>query len=105
MRKPVHAICEQHPRSLISACVVRCLDSIILLVSISKFSSLYLVPVAAQTGLSLTWSETHKTGLPMTWLIFKICTNQIDELPLRTTVRLRLSHYHLVVFHRNAFIR
>ena len=41
-----------HPRSLISAFVVRCLDSIIPVVSISEISSLYLAPVAAQAGLS-----------------------------------------------------
>ena len=42
-----------HPRSLISAFVVCCLDSIIPLVSISKISSLYLASVAAQAGLSV----------------------------------------------------
>ena len=41
-----------HPSSLISAFVVRCLDRIIPLVSISKISSLYLASVAAQAGLS-----------------------------------------------------
>ena len=41
-----------HPCSLISAFVVRCLDSIIPLVSTSKISSLYLASVAAQAGLS-----------------------------------------------------
>ena len=45
-----------HSRSLISAFVVRCLDSIIPLVSISKISSHYLASVAAQAGLCLTWS-------------------------------------------------
>ena len=42
-----------HPRSLISAFVIRCLDSIIPQVSISKISSLQLVSVAEQTGLSI----------------------------------------------------
>ena len=55
MRKPVYAICEQQRRSLISTFVVRCLDSIIPLVSISKISSLEIVSVAAQAGLSLSW--------------------------------------------------
>ena len=50
-----------HPRSLISAFVVRCLDSIIPLVSISEISSLYLASRAAQVGLSLNWSQTPKT--------------------------------------------
>ena len=57
-----------HPRSLISAFFVRCLDSIIPLVSISKISSLYLASVAAQAGLSLPWLETPKTGFLVTWL-------------------------------------
>ena len=41
-----------HPRNLISAFVVHCLDSIIPLVSISEISSFYLASVAAQAGLS-----------------------------------------------------
>ena len=44
-----------HPRSLISAFVVR-------LISISDISSLCLASVAVQTGLSLPWSQTPKTG-------------------------------------------
>ena len=51
-----------HPRSLISTFVVRCPDSIISLVSVSKISSLYLASVAALDGLSLPWSQTLKTG-------------------------------------------
>ena len=47
-----------HPHSLISAFVIRCLDSIIPLVSISEISSLYLASVAVQAGLSLPWSQT-----------------------------------------------
>ena len=47
-----------HPRSLISAFVVRCLDRVMSLVSVTKISSLMLASVAAQAGLSLTWSET-----------------------------------------------
>ena len=75
MRKPVYAICEQqgadqpaHPRSLISAFVVRCIDSIVSLVSISEISSLYLASLAAQAGLSLPWSQTPKTGFLVTRL-------------------------------------
>ena len=56
------------PRSLISAFVVRCLDSIFLLGSISKLSSLYLASVSAQAGLSLPWSQTPKTGFLVTRL-------------------------------------
>ena len=47
-----------HPRSLISAFVVRCLDSIISLDSIAEISRLYLASVTAQVGLCLAWSET-----------------------------------------------
>ena len=46
-----------HPRSLISAFVVRCLDSVISLVSLTKISSFMLASVLEQTSLSLTWSE------------------------------------------------
>ena len=47
-----------HPRSLISAFVVRCLDTVMSLVSVTKLSSLLLASVAEQAILSLTWSET-----------------------------------------------
>ena len=47
-----------HPRSLINAFVVRCLDSVMSLVSVIKISSLLLSSVAEQASLSLTWSET-----------------------------------------------
>ena len=46
-----------HPRNLISAFVVRCLDSIISLDSTAEISRLQLASVAAQAGLCLTWSE------------------------------------------------
>ena len=49
-----------HPRSLISAFVVRGLDSIISLDSIAEISRLQLASVAAQAGLCLAWSETPK---------------------------------------------
>ena len=38
------------------------------LVSVSKISSLLLVSVAEQAGLSLTCSQTPKTGFLVTWL-------------------------------------
>ena len=56
-----------HPRSLIAP-VIRFLDSIIPLVVIAKISSLYLVSVAEQASLSITWSEIPKTGLLVMWL-------------------------------------
>ena len=57
-----------YPHSLISTFVVRCLDSIIPLVSISEISSLYLASMTEQASLSLPWSHTRKTGFLMTWL-------------------------------------
>ena len=69
MRKPVFVICEQHPRGLISTFVVRCLHSIITLVSIAKISSIYIASAIAQAGLSLPWSKTLKTGFLVTRLI------------------------------------
>ena len=76
MRKPVLPYVNNkgadqpaHPRNLISTFLVCYLDSIIPLVPISKISSLYQACVAAQASLSLTWSETPKTGFLMMWLI------------------------------------
>ena len=53
----------------ISAFVVRCLDSIIPLVSISEISSIYLAPVTAQAGLNLPGHKLPKTGFLATRLI------------------------------------
>ena len=61
-----------HLRSLISTFVIRCLDSIIPVVSICKISSLYLVSIAEQANLSLTWSQTPKTGFLVTRLTWKV---------------------------------
>ena len=76
MRKPVVPYANNkgadqpaHLCSLISAFVVHYQDSIIPLVFISEISSLYLASVAAQAGLSLTWSRIPKTGFLMTRLI------------------------------------
>ena len=46
-----------HPRSLISAFVVHCIDSVMSLVSVTKISSLMIASVAEDAGLSLTWLE------------------------------------------------
>ena len=45
-------------RRLNCAFVVRCLDSVMSLVSVSKISSIMLASVAEQAIMSLTWSET-----------------------------------------------
>ena len=46
-----------HPRSLISTFVVRCLDSMICILALSKVSRFQPVSVAKQAGLNLTWSK------------------------------------------------
>ena len=58
-----------HARSLIGTFVVRCLDYIIPLFAMSKISKISLASAAEQARLSLTWSETPKTGFHVTWLI------------------------------------
>ena len=73
MRKPVMPYANNkgadqpaHWRSLIRTFVVRCIDSIISLVSISEIVRLQLASVAEQAGLSLTWSKIPKTGFLVT---------------------------------------
>ena len=51
-----------HPRSLISAFVVRFLEHIMTLLAMRKISILKLVSVAEKTGSNLTWSENPKIG-------------------------------------------
>ena len=46
-----------HPRSLSSTFVVRSLDGMICILALSKVSRFYLVSVAEQAGLNLTWSK------------------------------------------------
>ena len=65
-------------RSLISAFVVCCLDSMIPLVPISKISNLYLASVAEQTGLGLPWLQTLKTDFLEMRLILKVCMKKFD---------------------------
>ena len=77
MRKPVSPYANKkgadqpvHPRSLISTFVVRCLISMISLVSMLAISRLKLAFVAKQAGLSPTWSNIPKTGFLVTGLNF-----------------------------------
>ena len=65
MRKPAFAICEQQRCTSMQSdqhLCFRCLESIISILAISKISRLELVSVAEQASLSLTWSQTLKTG-------------------------------------------
>ena len=70
-----------HLRSLISAFVFRCLDSIKHLLAIAEISSLYLTSVAALAGLCLTWSRTPKTGFSWRGSFKFILTSQITRQP------------------------
>ena len=66
-----------HPRSLISAFVVRCLNSVMSLVSVTEISSLMLASVAEQTSLSLTSRKLPKTRFLMTRLNSYHCIERI----------------------------
>ena len=71
-----------HPRSLISAFVIRSLDSIIPLLGTADISRPYLASAAEQAGLSLNWSETPKTDFLMTcsYRVRFSCGNSIPGL-------------------------
>ena len=57
-----------YPRSLISTFIVRCLDSMICILALTKVSRLSGVSVAEQAGLNLTWSKIRKDTFCMMWL-------------------------------------
>ena len=59
-----------HSRSLISAFVIRLMESIISKFAASKFSRECQVSVAEETDLSLALTETPKTGFVATPLIY-----------------------------------
>ena len=95
MRKSVFAICEQQrcssacafaQRSLISAFVVRCLDSIISLVSISEISSLYLASVAGQPGFLSHLVGNSKDGAHMITTMNIILSRQLIRLQMRRLI-------------------
>ena len=55
-----------HPRCLISAFVIRVLESNISKLATIEISVFWLVSVAEETGFSLALSETRKTGFVAT---------------------------------------
>ena len=59
-----------HPRSLISAFIVHCLDSIMSLDSIAEISRLYLASVAAQTCCAWRGQKLPKTRFVMSRLVY-----------------------------------
>ena len=69
-----------HPRSLISAFVVRPLDSIIALVSRSEISRLKLVPVAEQAGLNVTRSQTSEDTFSLDGAQINISNNAVCSI-------------------------
>ena len=78
-----------HPRSLISAFVVRCLDRIISLDSIAEISR--LGTVAAQTGFCLAWSETPDDTFCHDEAHIKI-KNCIPIRAMKTFIRKKMGH-------------
>ena len=85
IRKPVHAVCEQQRHR--SACASAQYDQHLLytllrypcikpIVSTSKISSLKLVFVTAEAHVSLTWSETLKTG----FLVMRLISGLLFEI-------------------------
>ena len=57
---------------MITAFLVRCLDSTIPLLVIAEISRPKLVSIAEQAGLSLNWSQTLKAGFVVMWLIYEL---------------------------------
>ena len=53
---------QAHPRSLISAFVIRLLESIISKLDTCEISIFYVVSVAEQADFGMTFSETPKPG-------------------------------------------
>ena len=74
-----------HPRSLFSAFVIHLLGSIISKLSTSEISIFQLVSATEETGLSLAFSETLKTGFVASRPSLKIaevvkCRNQTPPI-------------------------
>ena len=95
MRKPFYAIREQ--QKFWSDCAiytvwsavlfVHCFDSIIPIVAKPKVSSLSLVSVAEQTGLSLTWSHTTEDRFTRDHAQIKLVSMRPITLSLLTVSR------------------
>ena len=75
-----------HPRSLIRAFVVRCLDSMIPLVSLAEISRPQLVSSPEQAGLSLNWSKILTIGFLVKRL--KYNTGKLKALSQQMATRL-----------------
>ena len=92
---------------MISAFVVRCLDSIIPLLAIAEISRPNLVSVAEQAGLCLNWSQTLKTGLLVTWLLYGPLHDKPTKWhvhPAKTQISLGWSESSLGAHHFAGFV-
>ena len=65
---------------MITAFVVRCLDSTIPLLAIAGISRPKLVSVAEQAGFGLNWSQTPKAGFVVTWLIYELPHDKTNKM-------------------------
>ena len=81
-----------HPHSLISAFVVRCMDSIIHVLAIAEISRLWLLSVAKQAGLSLTWSQTTEGRFSRDEAHMAMICSQIERLYSRLIRSCRRRH-------------
>ena len=93
-------------RSLISAFVIRCLDSTIPIHAKSKISRLYLASEPEQAGLRLTWSHTPKTGFLVTGLILYSTGDKwkIRRKLLTPTFHFKILHDFVHVFNEQTRI-
>ena len=87
-----------HPRSLISAFVVRCLNSVMSLVLVTQISSLMLASVAEQASFNLTWSETPKDMFSHDEAHMYIAPGQGQTTPLGQTFDVNRKPLSLCLF-------
>ena len=84
-----------HPRSLISAFVIRILESIISRLATGEISTFELVSVAEETDLKLALSETPKTGFVATRPICCHCGRWLVE-PLLASSGFVIRPYNII---------
>ena len=93
-----------HPHSLISAFVVRCLDSVMSPVSVTKISSPMLASVAEQANLSLAWSETPKdTFCHVVAHIYMVKQHCLNSRTIRGIIEPRQANLCLRAFRHDKF--
>ena len=95
MRKPVYADQPAHPRSLISAFVVHCRDSIIPLLPESKIWRLYLASDAELVGLNFTWWHTSEDRFSHDVAQTRLCCGHQCIVGLGFVVKIRMGPDHI----------